>query len=172
MPEIPHFEVLLTLAGMITGIIAMMIRVAMRLSVLEFKVATMWGFQMRRGFLRGLGSGIGTINSPLHFNPEIERALDPIRQELIEFGRQLCGASDVDGLLLIELAFGERLINIMCVPCGLSHAACLLLAYTVATGKNEIEVITPPPPAKGLHRALIGVIRSLSLAPLSLGKRF
>ena len=54
MPEIPHFEVLLTLAGMITGIIAMMVRVAMRLSVLEFKVATMWGFQLRRDSPRSL----------------------------------------------------------------------------------------------------------------------
>ena len=112
------------------------------------------------------------VNSPLHFNPEIERALDPIRQELIEFGSQLRGASDVDGLLLIKSAFGERLLNIVCVPCALSHAACLLLAYTVATGKNEIQVITPPAPSKGLRRAVVGVIRSLSLAPLSLGKRF
>ena len=107
----------------------------------------MWGFQMRRGFSEVVTSGIGSLNSPLHFNPEVERALDPIRDELTAFGRQMSPAlSDGDGLLLIEAEFGERLLNVVCVPFQLSHAASLLLAFTVATGRNEIHVAPPAPP--------------------------
>ncbi len=133
---------LLAIAGTIAGVVIAAIRLSMRMGVLEFKVGTMWNFQMRRGFSEVVQSGIGSFGSPLTFNPEIESALDPIRDRLIEFGKQKLnnGIDDSNALLLIEAMFGDELLNLVCVPCGLSHAACLLLALTVAKASNEIRL--------------------------------
>jgi hypothetical protein len=139
--DMAQISLALTLAGMAVGVLVAAVQISMRVGVLEFKVATMWAFQMRRGFSEVVATGIGTANSPLKFTPDAIARLDPLKDELIAFGDSaLGGVSDADALLLIEAAFGERLLEFVCYPCGLSHGACLLLAFTIATGRNEIAV--------------------------------
>jgi hypothetical protein len=131
----------LTVIGMLVATAIAGARLTMRLGVLEFKVATMWNFQMRRGFSEVVSTGIGSFGSPLHFNQDVQHALDPIREDLLAFGKaQLAYAPDEEALLLLEAEFGDKLLHYVCLPFGLSHGACLLLALTAATGRNEIEL--------------------------------
>lgn len=142
--DLPQLSLWLTLAGTFIGVTFAGVRIAMRVGVLEFKVATMWNFQMRRGFSEVVNTGVGTLNSPLHFTDDAIERMTPIRDELVFFGATaLKGVGDGDALLLIESAFGDKLLKFVCVPCGLSHGACLLLAFTIATGRSEIR-LTPP----------------------------
>lgn len=80
------------------------------------------------------------MNSPLVFNEEVKRHLDPIKPRLLEFwehkGRKL---EPTDALLEIEKEFGNDLLHSVCVPAGLSHGACLLLAFSVASQQQQIS---------------------------------
>jgi hypothetical protein len=153
----------LTNAAMICGLIVAAIRLSMRLAVLEFKVQTMWTFQMRRGFTEVVNSGIGQVESPLTFNHDIDRALDPLRDELIDYGRTvLRGLPDDEALLMIEAQFGEELMKFVCVPQHLSHGACLLLALTIAKGVNSVRL---PPMKKTPYRCDAGGRRWFGLLP-------
>jgi hypothetical protein len=138
----------LTAIGMVAGLVIAGTRLSARLGVLEFKVATMWNFQVRRGFSEVVSTGIGSFGSPLHFNQEVQSALDPIRADLLAFGQAHLNSHtpDEEALLLLEAEFGDQLLHIICVPFGLSHGACLLLALTAATGRNEIELPAIKPP--------------------------
>jgi hypothetical protein len=135
----------LTAIGMGAAVVISLIRLATRVSLVEFKVQTMWNFQMRRGFSEVVATGVGTLESPLRFNDDIERALDPIRDRLLEYARGHFTeqTSDSEALLMLEDEFGDELLRFVCVPKGLSHGACLLLALTVARGRNEVHLTAP-----------------------------
>lgn len=138
----------LTGIGMVVALLIAGSRLSMRIGVLEFKVATMWNFQMRRGFSEVVSSGIGSFGSPLHFKREVQQALDPLRADLLAFGKVHLTSSvpDEEALLLLEAEFGDQLLHSICVPFRLSHGACLLLALTAATGRNEIQLAALKPP--------------------------
>jgi hypothetical protein len=74
------------------------------------------------------------MNKAITFTPEVQRALEPLRPELIEFwnteGAKL--TDDAVALLEIERRFGSKLIERICLPYGLTHGACLLIAMAVA----------------------------------------
>ena len=109
---------------------------------MNVKIDTMWNFQVRRAMSEVQDSGIGTTNSPLMFSEDAKRALDPIKDELIKFNEtELQGVDDADALLAIERQFGERLYELVCKPCQLSHGACLLLACAVARQVDKLVIV-------------------------------
>jgi len=112
-----------------------------RLGAVEVKVDTMWAFQIRRGMVEVVERGAGTMSSPLTFSKEALEALDPLKHALILFYKGLPkGKSDADVLLEIEAQFGEQLLEKVCLPCRLSHGACLLLAYAVAKQAPILDI--------------------------------
>ena len=105
---------------------------ASRFAKLEVKVDTMWAFQMRRGAAEAITHGIGKMNSPLLFNPDVLAALDPMKERLSVFAQENAGVAEVDFFMLLEHAFGDELVTRFCIPFGVSQGACLLAAMQVA----------------------------------------
>ena len=123
------------------ALLAFIVKVSMRFGALELKVDTMWGFQMRRSMTEVVSSGVGTLNSPLVINEEVMSSLDAIKPKLIDWYENYEGrASDASVLLGIEQAFGNELMNRVCLPCKLSYGACLIIALAVAKQTNEINL--------------------------------
>lgn len=123
------------------ALVGFLVKGSMRLGALEVKVETMWAFQMRRAVSETITSGLGAMNSPLHFTEEAMASLDPIRADLIHFwGGLPPGTSDAEALLAIEQRFGDELLKDVCSPCGLSHGACLLLALAIAKQSSELTL--------------------------------
>lgn len=112
-----------------------------KLARMEVKVDTMWAFQLRRSMSETVEKGFGTLNSPLIFKPEYFVHLDPIKEELqLNAKNEWAKLDDADTLLAIERSYGDRLLNLTCLPCGLSHGACLLLALCVARGCATLDI--------------------------------
>lgn len=110
-------------------------------SVAAVKVDTMWAFQMRRAMSEVVEKGLGTMGSPLHFTQTAYDALAPIRQRLIDFyGNLPHNKCDAEILLDIEKNFGDELLDLVCLPCKLTHGACLMLAYAMAKQTTELEI--------------------------------
>ena len=123
------------------SLLGYIIKMSAKFGRLELKVDTMWAFQMRRAMSEVVESGIGSLNSPLIFNEDAKRALDPLRSELVNFAAKLqINISDGELLLEIEHEFGDRLLMQVCVPCKLSHGACLLLAMAIAKQSDKIDI--------------------------------
>jgi len=118
-----------------------LIKGAMRVGALEMKVDTMWAFQMRRAVSEVVSTGLGQLKSPVVFTDEARAALEPIREGLVGFWRTLPkGISDGEALLAIEMRFGDALLRLVCIPCGLSHGACLILALDIAKQSNVLDL--------------------------------
>ena len=117
-------------------------KAAALLPAMNVKIDTMWNFQVRRAMSEVPDSGIGTRSSPLTFHADVRAALDPIKNELIAFNKdKLFELDDAAALLEIEREFGERLYELVCKPCSLSHGACLLLACAVARQTDKLEIV-------------------------------
>jgi hypothetical protein len=129
------------LIGSAISILTVLYFMTTKFARLELQVETMWAFQMRRAFSEVVTSGIGTVNSPLMFTEEAKRFLEPIKNELVAMWEngELSKRTDGETLLEIERVFGNRLLTMVCVPCGLSHGACLLLALSIAKGGGPLE---------------------------------
>ena len=123
------------------SLLLFVVKASMRLGALELKVDTMWGFQMRRSLSEVVSTGIGTINSPLTFAPNVLEKLNPIRDALIAWYSTFPeNQSDANTLLGIERHFGDQLLELVCYPCGLSYGACLLVALAIAKGSNSVDL--------------------------------
>jgi len=128
-------------AGTIIAFLFFIVRSSARFAKLELKVDTMWGFQMRRAMSEVVDKGIGTMNSPLIFNDDARKRLEPLKDDLISFYQKLPPATpDGEVLLAIEKDFGDDLLDRVCIPCGLSHGACLLLAMAIAKQTDILEL--------------------------------
>ncbi len=113
---------------------------AVKLAKLEVKVDTMWDFQMRRAFSEAVKTGVATMNSPLHFDQEVRENLAPIRDELQQFWKTHHTVPMLDFIIMLETKFGDQLLKEICIPRGLSHGACLLVALAVARGVDTIDL--------------------------------
>ena len=123
------------------ALLAFIVKVSMRFGALELKVDTMWGFQMRRSMTEVVSTGVGTLNSPLVISTEVMASLDPIKQRLIDWYEDYDGrGGDASVLLGIEQAFGNELVNRVCLPCKLSYGACLIIALAVAKQSNDLNL--------------------------------
>lgn len=129
--------------------IAALLKLVWRVAKLELKVDTMWSFQMKRAVSETISSGVATMNSPLCFTDTAMAYLDPIKDDLVKMWKKRDNKhSDADMLLEIERRFGDELLTSVCIPRGVSHGACLLLALAIAKGGDSIELTLP----KTLHR--------------------
>ena len=130
--------------GSLATILVIAMRMAAKFGALQLKVDTMWAFQMRRAMSEVVEKGIGTINSPLIFSKEARGALEPIKAALIDFYDNKVTEdeklNDSLFLLAVERVFGKELLELVCVPCRLTHGACLLLAMAVAKQSDALEI--------------------------------
>lgn len=123
------------------SLLLFVVKASMRLGALELKVDTMWGFQMRRSMSEVVTSGMGSMNSPLIISDEVRARLDPIKGRLIEWYKAYPGrSSDASVLLGIEQEFGDDLLKEVCIPCGLSYGACLIIALMVAKENDDVNL--------------------------------
>lgn len=118
------------------------VRRLIEFAAITVKVDTMWSFQMRRAMSEAVDRKLGTMESPLTFTPEAIAALDPLKDELIEFYKSVpASMSDGEVLIEIEQKFGDRLLELVCIPLHLTNGACLLLAYSVAKQATSLELV-------------------------------
>lgn len=108
-------------------------RNAERIARIEVKVDTLWDFQMRRAVAEAVSKGVATINSPLKVTGHAMKWAACLADELQSFyarvGSDLC---ERDLYIELEREFGDRLLMNLCIPKGVSHGACLLIAAAVA----------------------------------------
>ena len=115
--------------------------IVLQLSALQVKVDTMWQFQIRRGVSEVVHQGAGTMNSPLEIFEKYRSALDPIKGELVRFWKDRGhSVNDCDAMLEIERLFGAQLFEKVCIPCGMSHAGCLIVALSVASERTSFNI--------------------------------
>ncbi len=113
-----------------------------QLADLTLKTNVMWDFQMRRAMSEATGKGLATMNSPLTLTQagiDAAKNLEPIRQELRNWWDENYFKSDLDASLELERHFGDRLLTLVCIPCAMSHGACLFLALMAAKNVNTID---------------------------------
>ena len=113
---------------------------AVKIAKLEVKVDTMWDFQMRRAFSEAVTTGVGTMNSPLKFDEQVRSTLDPLKAELQDFYKIHETTQLMDFIIMLENNFGDRILKDVCIPLGLSHGACLLIALAVAKNTDTLEL--------------------------------
>ncbi len=109
-------------------------KAAERTASLEVKVNTMWEFQLRRAEAEVVQKGLGSKNSPLIINDDAKDWLVEMAPQLRKFYVGVSDQPDSDVLLLLEKEFGAELMEKVCIPRGLGHGACLLIALAVAKG--------------------------------------
>jgi hypothetical protein len=111
------------------------------MGAIELKVDTMWQFAMRRAMSEAVSTGLGQMNSPLKFTAEAYNRLEPMRADLVTFGKTLSSKTDAQAMLDIEKRFGKQLLEVVSVPCDLSYGACLLLALSAAKGGTHASPV-------------------------------
>lgn len=127
--------------GTLCGLLIAVVRFSMALGEMRTKVDTMWAYQMRRAMSEVVQSGIGKMESPISFDESTRAHLSPIRDRLRAWwNNNGKDDNDASSLLEIERIFGDELLKLVCVPCRLSHGACLLLALAVAKDTGKLEV--------------------------------
>lgn len=116
---------------------------------LELKVDTMWDnyktaweFQIRRAQSEAVAAGHAQMNSPITFNTETLALLAPIAPQLKAYVGKLKELSlDTYTMgLCVEKMFGQKLVNIICLPKNMKHGECLLAALCVGLGTDTIEL--------------------------------
>src|SRR5438093_7985715 len=107
---------LIGVISMAIGIIVWLCKLTWTMAQFSTKIETMWAFQMRRAFSEVVAKGIGTINSPLRFAPDVRDKLSDIKTELIVFWQtKPKGLTDAEILLKLEEKFGQILLEKVCV---------------------------------------------------------
>jgi hypothetical protein len=105
---------------------------------MEVKVDTLWQFQLRRGEVEAVLHGYATKNSPISVDEERVAKAFPaeLGQEIQRFfsrlGRNL---TRVEMAAEIERRFGDRIVDEVCIPQGISEGVCLILALHFAGGQ-------------------------------------
>ncbi len=113
---------------------------AVKITRLEVKVDTMWGFLMKRAVVEGLDRGMLTVNSPVRLEPHSADMFVHMADDLKEFGTAHKSLKEADLALAIEKQFGDRLVHEICVPNNISFGVCLLIATAIA--KNDGHTLT------------------------------
>jgi len=103
---------------------------------------TLWDFQLRRGAIEAVGSGIATRNSPLRVRDEFLKHAGSLVEPLQDFYRKL-GRPDISPSELafqIELHFGDQILEKICLPEGVSQGACMIVAIAIARDDPVVDV--------------------------------
>lgn len=124
----------------VVSVISVIYLGAYKMGRLEVKVDTMWDFQMRRAFSEAVNTGVGTMNSPLQFVPEAMEKLECMKPALQDFWAQNKLLPMNEFVVKLENNFGTRIMEEVCIPLGLSHGACLLMAAAAAKNVESIDL--------------------------------
>jgi hypothetical protein len=108
-----------------------------KLAQMKVKVDALWQFQLRRGEVEAVLRGYATKNSPI--NIDDERASKAFPSDLAEaiqgyFSRLGRNLTRVEMAAEIERNFGDRIVDEVCIPQGVSEGVCLVLAMHFALG--------------------------------------
>lgn len=114
---------------------------AVKITRLEVKVETMWGFLMKRAIIEGIDRGLMTVNSPVRLEPHSSEMLIHLAEELREFKKKNSNLREADLALEIEKQFGDRLVHEVCIPNSISFGVCLLIATAVANNAHTLTEI-------------------------------
>jgi hypothetical protein len=114
---------------------------AVKITRLEVKVETMWGFLMKRAVIEGIDRGLMTVNSPVRLEPHSSEMFVHLADELRGFRAKNSRLGEADLALAIEKQFGDRLVHEVCIPNNISFGVCLLIATAVAKGEHTLTEI-------------------------------
>ena len=127
-------EVVLNSLVSVTSLLGVVWISAVKLTSLQVKVDTIWGFLMKRALSEALVQGVATRNSPVRVNDEAKKwmsdLIPPIRDFYAKLGRR--NITDAELAMEIERRFGDRILHEVCIPRGLYMGACLLIAVQAA----------------------------------------
>jgi hypothetical protein len=131
---------ILTMIAFTVSIFFLLFLGLIKLAQLEAKVDTLWQFQLRRGEVEAVLQGYATKNSPIRVNEERASQVFPagLAEEIQRFfnrlGRNL---TRVEMAAEIERHFGDRIVDEVCIPQGISQGTCLILALHFASGQGQ-----------------------------------
>lgn len=130
------FVSLASLAVSLAALAKVFFGVAHKLASIEVKVDTMWDFTLRRARSEAVVRGFADINSPITFTAVAEELIAPFAESLRDLYSSLGGPKigDTELAVEIEVLFGQRLLNEICIPHNLYMGTCLILAIEAAKG--------------------------------------
>lgn len=102
-------------------------------------------FNMQRAWGEAFRMGAATKNSPIVITQQARDWMDPLAAELRAFYRGCKkGISDDELWKEIQRSFGQRILDMVCIPYDLSQGACILIAVDVAKGGGKTKLELPP----------------------------
>jgi hypothetical protein len=126
---VTDLEPILNSIAAVTSLLGLIWLSAVKITAMEVKINTVWGFLMKRALSEALVQGVATHNSPVQVTDEAKRwmrdLISPIRDFYATLGRR--NITDAELALEIERRFGDRILNEVCIPHGLFMGACLLI---------------------------------------------
>lgn len=141
MIDLANLQTLLSFVLSIISILSVIYLVGVKIAKIEVKVDTMWQFQIRRAFVEAIDKDIGRVGSSLKLLSEHIERLEPFREELQNrWAKDWHKKKSLEVVLDIEREFGDRLFHHVCIPCGLAHGACLILALGVCQDKDVVDL--------------------------------
>ena len=139
-----NIEITLNTILSISSLLGLVWVAAVKITSLQVKVDTIWGFLMKRAMSEALAMGVATHNSPIKVTDEakawMKDLVPPIRAFYANLGRR--NITDAELAMEIERRFGERIFNEVCIPHGLYMGACLLIAVQAAKDAPQKEPST------------------------------
>jgi hypothetical protein len=112
----------------LTSIMSVFYFVGVKLATLQIKVDTMWEFTLRRGKSEAINNGFAIMQSPLVVTEKGKWAVAPIIDEIREaYTARWLSLSNVDLAVEVERAFGDRVLEEICIPHKFNMGACLII---------------------------------------------
>lgn len=131
--------ILLTIIGTVLGFIWI---TATKLTRLEVKVETMWGFLIKRAVVEGVLGDHMETHSPVRLinnsGSMLEHMAEEIHKRYLEKWQKL---TEAEIGLEIEKEFGNRLVKEVCIPNGIGFGVCLVIAIAAAKGTETLSEI-------------------------------
>jgi hypothetical protein len=123
------FMAILALGGVVFSVLRGVYSTGVRLATIELKVDTMWDFQLRRATNEAVHRGIATLNSPLVFNDDAMKLIEPLKGDVLAvYAAVDKPIAQRDLAVALESKLGERILHEVCLPHGLFMGSCLLMA--------------------------------------------
>ena len=130
MNNVNELEAIFNTAASVMALLGVLWIIAVKITAMEVKIETVWGFLMKRALSEAVVMGVATHNSPVRVTDEAKRwmseLMPPIREFYAKLGRR--NITDAELAMEIERRFGDRILHEVCLPHGLFMGSCLLIA--------------------------------------------
>lgn len=115
-------------------------KLGLELADVKVKAETVWDVFVKQAVNGIVSTGLGTMNSPLYINQEARGWLKPMESELRDWYSKNKELGERDQIVGLELNFGRRLLEEVCIPNKQIYGVCLLIAFAVASDRSTLDL--------------------------------